>query len=128
MAYVQDAAVLSGQIAQLAGVALRDLARKGYFDRVAPHARAELLAAIGDLERAGRARKRPDLPNGSSETPIAEIGRSSPLSADQVAALLGLTARRVRQLAAELGGRLERGRWVFERDAVAAEAARRREG
>jgi hypothetical protein len=127
VAYIDGGAVLGGYVAILAGVGLRDLARRGYFDTVPPQARADLLAAIDDLERAGRAWQNRALHDGNPETARPETGPSSPLSAEQAAALLDLTPRRVRQLADQLGGRRIRGRWEFDRDNVTAEAARRRE-
>lgn len=125
MAYIEGGAVLGGYVAVLAGVALRDAARRGYFDAVPPRARAELLDVIADIERAGRAWK-VRVQTGNPETVPAEIGPSSALNSEQAAQLLELTPRRVRQLAETLGGRRARGRWVFDRDAVTTEAARRK--
>lgn len=122
MPYVSGVLV-DGYPAALLGVALRDLARRGYFDRVPADARAELLATIADLEKAGRAWSQRAA--GSSETARPEVVSPSVLSVDQAAALLGVSARRARQLAPSLGGRKTAGRWVFDRDAVAAERQRR---
>lgn len=121
--YITHATVVSGYPALLAGVALRDLARRGYFDRVPPSVRAELLQVIGDLEKAGRAWQRQAA--GTTETTASEIPASSAVSAGEAAALLGVTARRARQLAPVLGGSKRRGAWTLDRSAVLAERQRR---
>ncbi|MDX3519277.1 helix-turn-helix domain-containing protein [Streptomyces scabiei] len=67
--------------------------------------------------------------DGSAETEVPEV--EAPLGHEittgEAAVLLDLSERRVRQLAAEGGmGRLKGGRWVLDRTAVLAYAARRR--
>lgn len=123
---IESAALLTGYPAVLAGVGLRDLARRGYFDGVAPTARAELLAAIADIERAGRRWQVSREAAGNMETPQPEISPDSAISAERAAILLGVTSRRVRQLAPILGGSKTRGRWMFDRSAVLAEHQRRK--
>lgn len=124
--FIKEGAVVSGYSALLVGVALRKLARDGSFDRVEPGARAELLALISEVERAGQAWRTGALPrDGSVEAPVPEIGPSS-ISAEHAATLLRVSPRRVRQLAPVLGGVKAGGQWAFQRDAVLAEAKRRR--
>jgi hypothetical protein len=126
--FVKDAAVISGYSARLVGVALRDLARKGYFDAVAPSARTELLDLIAEIEKAGRAWQISlNEQAGNAETPQPEIAAQSVMTAEQASTFLGLTARRVRQLAPVIGGHKHRGRWTFDRAAVLAEKERRTE-
>lgn len=64
------------------------------------------------------------------ELPVAEIrreARSPSLTVWEVAELLGVGERQVRNLAQQLGGRKIRREWLFDRDVVEAEAARRKE-
>lgn len=122
-----EGALVRGYVAVLAGVGLRDLARKGFYDRTEPGARAELLAVIAEIERAGSAWQAGiEAANGNSETSPAEIAPRSAVSAEQAASLLGVSPRRVRQLAPLIGGVKNGGRWRFERGAVLAERERRR--
>lgn len=125
--YVEGGAVVSGYVALLVGVALRKMARDGNFDRVEPGARGELLKVISEVERAGRAWRAGALPSyGSADAPRAEIERSSVMSAEEAALEMGVSGRRVRQLAHLLGGLKTGGRWQFDRAAVLAEGQRRR--
>lgn len=124
--FVSDAAVVGGYPALLAAVVLRRYARRGGFDRLHPDDRAELLATIAAIERAGNAWW--ERARGSTEAPRAEIGPFSgeQMIAEEAAVVLGVTTRRVRQLAPVLGGsKAAGGRWVFESAAVLAEVARR---
>lgn len=127
--YVEQGVIVGGYSALLASTGLRDLARKGYFDRVRADRRAELLACIDELERAGRAWQQNAAAEAerNNETRPRETITHSPLSARQAADLLRLTPRRVQQLAESIGGAKHKGRWMFDRAAVLAEAQRRRE-
>lgn len=49
-----------------------------------------------------------------------------PMSTEEVAMILEMTPRHVRRLAQQLGGYRLRGRWIFDRAAVAAAAEDRR--
>ncbi|MFM9595794.1 helix-turn-helix domain-containing protein [Streptomyces scabiei] len=66
--------------------------------------------------------------DGSEETEVPEV--EAPLrheiTTGEAAALLGLTERRARQLAAGGMGQRRGGRWVLDRSAVLAYAERRR--
>ncbi|MER5384482.1 hypothetical protein ABT040_30185 [Streptomyces sp. NPDC002688] len=66
--------------------------------------------------------------DGSTETEVPEdealLGHE--ITTGEAAALLGLTERRARQLAAGGMGQLRGGRWVLDRSAVLAYAERRR--
>jgi hypothetical protein len=126
--YIEGGALITGYPAVLAAIGLRDLARRGYFDRVEPGARTELLTLITDIERAGQAwRASVETHAGNPETARPEIVAESVMTAEQASTLLGLTARRVRQLAPVIGGHKHHGRWTFDRSAVLAEKQRRTE-
>lgn len=70
----------------------------------------------------------PPAGEGSVETevPDVEAPLGHEITTGEAAALLGLTERRVRQLAAGGMGQRKGGRWVLDRSAVLAYAARRR--
>lgn len=126
--YIEGGAIITGYPAVLVAVGLRDLARRGFYDRVEPGARADLLALIADIERAGQAwRASIETQPGNPETARPEIVAESVMTAEQASTLLGLTARRVRQLAPVIGGHKHRGRWTFDQAAVLAEKERRTE-
>jgi hypothetical protein len=51
------------------------------------------------------------------------------MGTEEAGAVLGMSSRRVGQLAEQLGGRRdERGHWRFDPDRIAAEATRRKAG
>ncbi|MFF7842841.1 helix-turn-helix domain-containing protein [Streptomyces ossamyceticus] len=64
--------------------------------------------------------------SGETEVPEAEAPLGHEITTGEAAALLGLTDRRVRQLAKGGMGQLRGGRWVLDRSAVLAYAERRR--
>ncbi|MBM0235463.1 hypothetical protein JNW91_29005 [Micromonospora sp. STR1_7] len=72
--------------------------------------------------------------NGSAEltrelTVPASVQPTEPADTKEAARMLGITVRQVRNLGPRLDGRKVAGAWIFDRDQVAAEAARRqREG
>lgn len=91
--------------------------------------RPELDATRRAILRAAREYEAlPVAVDGSPATALAEVGPSSPheISTSQAGVLLGLSERRVRQLAPGGLGRRVGGRWLLDRSAVLAEAARRR--
>ncbi len=128
------AALVIGYPAVVFTVVLRDLARRGYFGRLAPADRAEVLQLIADIERVGVAwqtkRSAASAP-GSPETPLALAVASSPqheaLTVEEAARMLHLTPRRVRQLAAGGLGTKRGHTWQLDRAAVLAELERREE-
>lgn len=91
----------------------------------------EVEATRRAIGRAAREYERlPVAVDGTAETPPVEVGppseREIGMFTNEAAALLALSERRVRQLAAGGMGRKAGGRWLLDRGAVAAEAARRR--
>ncbi len=58
----------------------------------------------------------PDLPPSLADDPV---------SVEEAARMLGVSRRQVRNLGEQLEGRKVAGSWLFDRDVVAAEAARR---
>lgn len=140
------AALICGGAARVIGLVLRDAARRGVFDAVLPHVRAEVLAAISDLEAAGAAwlggqrnasathsaEQRVCVSNARTQTVTGPVGESSAaaqtvtMTIKEAAMLLGVSQARVRQLAPTLGCK-SGGRWVLDRAAVLDELARRTE-
>ncbi len=119
-AYPGPVAVIPAGPARALGLVLRHAAREGTFDGMTPGARGAVLAAIADLEAAGRASVFADARTQTPEPPpLAES-----LSVAEVAALIGLTEARVRQLGPLLGVKVA-GQWRLDSDAVAAEIERR---
>lgn len=64
--------------------------------------------------------------SGETEVPEVEAPLGHEITTGEAATLLGLSPRRVRQLAGGGMGRLRGGRWVLDRSAVLAYAERRR--
>lgn len=138
------AALICGGAARVIGLVLRDAARRGVFDAVLPHVRAEVLTAISDLEAAGQewlsgqrnasaahsAEQRVCVSNARTQTVTGPVGGSSAavqtVTIKEAAMLLGVSQARVRQLAPTLGCK-SGGRWVLDRAAVLDELARRTE-
>lgn len=121
--YIDGGAVVSGFPAGYLAMLLRNVRASAEFRGLHPVAQAELSSTIDAIDLAAKVwRSRlPTSAAGSSETPSAEVGASSPyevLSAEQVAAMLGVTDRRARQLGAGGLGRKVAGQWVFDRDEV----------
>ncbi|WP_425438563.1 helix-turn-helix domain-containing protein [Pseudonocardia oroxyli] len=83
--------------------------------RVTPRKRAEILSLLGDISawRAGFAASG----SGVGPRPAAQ---HTVLSVAEVAALIGRSERRVRQLAKELGGERHGRDWTFPREGVDA--------
>ncbi len=100
-------------------------------DRMAqaqPWIRPELDAARRALRRAAAEYEAlPVAVDGSAAEQLAEAAASSVHEIDtaQAAALLGLSERRIRQLAAEGMGRQVGGRWLLDRGLVLAYGHRR---
>lgn len=113
-------AVIPAGPARALAVVLRHAARGGAFDGMRPGPRGDVLAAIADLEEAGRTGIFVDARTQTPEPPpLAES-----MSAAEAADLLGVTEARVRQLAPALGVKVA-GRWRIDPEAVAAELERR---
>lgn len=121
----EPAAIVGGYVAHVLGGVLRGLAREGTFDRLPPHQRAEVLCVIGAVEHAGGSwRSRRDAVSGPA-APDLPPGAAGFLTSEEAAQVLGLQPRQLRKLAAAGFGQRLGGRWVFDRDAVLAEAQRR---
>ncbi len=104
--------------AYLVGVAVTALSRR---DGIQPIARWLALhrALTSAMSDAGRA----DIPESSDEPQLAP---EQLISTTEVAAMLQITERQARRLAADLCARRAGRALVFDRGAVQAEAARRR--
>lgn len=68
--------------------------------------------------------------DGNAEVPRepavpASVQPTEPADTQEAAQMLGITARQVRNLGPRLDGRKVAGAWIFDRDQLAAEAARR---
>lgn len=132
---VGPAVVLEGPRAVLIGGVLRDLLRAGWFDRLPPASRTEVISIAGALDHVGgqwrveQARRIAE--SGKAETlDVSPRGLSEPpddaiVSVEEASAVLGLSSRRVRQLAALGLGVKRNGIWLLHRDAVLAERERR---
>lgn len=94
-----------------------------------PWLRAELDETRRAIRRAAQEYEQlPPAADGSAETEVPAVGALLPheITTREAAVLLGLTERRVRQLAAGGMGQRRGGRWVLDRSAVLAYAERRR--
>lgn len=91
--------------------------------------RPELEATRRAIRRAARAYEaQPVAAVGSAEVACVEVGPALPheITTHEASGLLGLTERRVRQLAAGGMGHRRGSRWLLDRSAVLAYAKRRR--
>lgn len=133
------AAIVSGYPALVLTAALRGLAREGFFDRLAPGDRADVLEVIAAIEAAGRAwRGEPGGVSGRQERPgpaLPGVELQSEgvalMTLDQAAASLAVSERTVRRLVA--GGdlpsvRLGRARRIHVEDLATYAAELRKVG
>jgi hypothetical protein len=113
-----------GFAASLVARAVRSAVARGEFDGLHPKDRDRLVRLVEDLEACEAAWI--EHRNGSSETPQTEIvGSSGSMTTEAAATVLGVTARRARQLAAAGLGVKHGGRWSLDRVAVLREVERR---
>lgn len=94
-----------------------------------PWMRPEVEATRRAIRRAAREYEaRPVAAAGSAEVPLSEVGPPLPheITTREASVLLGLTERRVRQLAPVLGGRRVGSGWLLDRSAVLGYSGRRR--
>lgn len=77
---------------------------------------AELDAAVR-MSRSGH----------ESDSATAELEPVDQITANEAAAIVGKSKRQTQRLAADLGGRIVGGRWLFDRAAVTEYAANRGE-
>ncbi|WP_405924743.1 helix-turn-helix domain-containing protein [Streptomyces sp. NBC_00035] len=95
-----------------------------------PWMRDEVEAGRRAIRRAAREYEQLGVAaaEGRAETEIPEVAAplGHEITTGEAAALLGLSERRVRQLAGDGMGQLRGGRWVLDRSAVLAYAERRR--
>src|SRR5262245_52144284 len=121
----RPAAVVSGFAAHRIARDLRRLEARGEYDGMHTATRAEIAEAIREVEAAGqawyaaRARK-----SEITDLPIAAPS-SQEISVTEAAHVLGVSTRRIRQLAPLLGAKVA-GRWVLDPDAVAGLAQARK--
>ncbi|PBC79897.1 hypothetical protein BX265_4726 [Streptomyces sp. TLI_235] len=96
---------------------------------LAPWMRPEVEQTRRAIRRAAKAYEAlPRAASGSTEADAPEVGPGLPheITTTEASALLALSERRIRQLAAEGMGRQFAGRWLLDRSAVLAYADRRR--
>lgn len=124
-------ALVRGYSAHVLGAMLTDAARRGAFDGLSERGYDEVQATVEAIRRAGAAWQawlERTSANGSAETAPAETAQAwshdRVLEVEQVADMLGVSERRVRQLAPQLGSKAS-GRWTFREADVLAEVERR---
>lgn len=124
-----EGALISGPSAHILDRVLASPNVVRVLDALPPWMRAEVDATRRAIQRAAAAYEAlPISANGNAETGLAEIGTGSPheISTSEASVLLGLSERRVRQLAAGGMGRRVGGRWLLDRSAVTAYGKRPR--
>lgn len=129
--YLREAAVIEGVAAHVLDRVLASPNVAQALSGLPAWMQPELKAARHAIHQAAREYvARPVAANGSAETAVAEVERSWPdeIGTLEASALLGVTPRRVRQLAAGGLGRQVGGRWLIDRTAVEAYALKRRSG
>ncbi|MFF5201752.1 helix-turn-helix domain-containing protein [Micromonospora parva] len=99
-------------------------------DRSALRPPARIVGLIAALEAEINEYRATASSSGNAELPReltvpASTQPTEPADAKEAARMLGITDRQVRNLGHRLDGRKVGGTWVFDRDLVAAEAARR---
>lgn len=127
---VTNSVILAGRRLDLAFLACRYFLRR-YTDLSATD-HDVILKLVTDLEtvigsRKTQAGQRLCVECGNSEG-IPEGEDAESMTTTQAAVALGISPRQVRNLAPRLGGHSKpNGRWVIDRDAVTAEATKRRD-
>ncbi|MDX5565647.1 hypothetical protein PYK79_23185 [Streptomyces sp. ID05-04B] len=121
--YVRSGAIVEGAAAHVLADLLGTEAARRYLRQKPPALQGDIERAVTAIRRAALAYEATLTPisaAGSSETAFAEIVQpfEREITTGQAAALLGLTERRVRQLAAGGMGRRAGGRWLIDRTAV----------
>lgn len=129
--YVEGAALVEGAAAHVLAELLAIPGVRHYLRGRPPELQGAIEEAVTAIRQAARAYEQARASAsafGSAETALAEIVQpfEREIVTREAAALLGLTERRVRQLAAEGMGRRAGGRWLLDRTAV--EEYRRRRG
>lgn len=122
--------LVAGYLAALTAHGMRAAKRSGEFDGVHPNAKMELDALIAGYARAGEQWQTEREQAIRHEQPAAAEPASPPqlMTSKAAAALLGITDRQARNLAASgLGVKIGR-RWWLDRAAVLAEKERRAAG
>lgn len=89
--------------------------------------RRRLAGARTQLWLAGLADKLTTATADGNPKSVATQHSKQPIDTAQAALILGVTPRRIRQLAADLDGQHIAGRWVFNRDTVTDYANHRNE-
>ncbi|MEV6212137.1 hypothetical protein [Kitasatospora sp. NPDC051914] len=131
--YVEGAALVSGVSAHVLDRLFASPNVMQTLDRIMlpPDMRAELEATRRAIRRAALLYEAlPRAVNGSAETDVPEVEAPLPheITTTEASTVLGLSERRMRQLAAEGMGRQLAGRWLLDRSAVLAYGHRRRDG
>lgn len=123
------AAIVSGGAARVIGQALRALARRGDFDPLPPHVRAEVLDAVGAIESAGE-RWLSDAAKAGERHREQRSVQAGRIGVTEAARLLGYSEVWVRECArgGEWDAVKRRSRWTVDRGLVLDEIERRRTG
>ncbi|MDT3724893.1 helix-turn-helix domain-containing protein [Streptomyces sp. DSM 41972] len=122
--YLRNAAVVEGAAAHILAELLATPGVRRYLRARPATLQRELEQTVAAIRRAAVAYEAGLVSaasaNGSAETPAAEIVQpfDREITTGEAAALLELTERRVRQLAASGMGRRAGGRWLLDRTAV----------
>lgn len=121
--YLQGAAYVEGVSAHVLAELLATPAARRYLRARPPALQGAIEEAVTAIRQAARtyeAMLAPASVSGSAETPLAEIVQpfEREIGTREAAALLGVTERRVRQLAAGGMGRRVGGRWLLDRTEV----------
>ena len=127
--YLRQAAYVEGVAAHVLAELLATPAARRYLRARPPALQGDIERAIVAIRQAAGAYQAtlgPASAGGSAETPLAEIVQpfDREITTSEAAVLLGVTERRVRQLAARGMGRKAGSQWLLDRTAV--EERRRR--
>lgn len=126
--FVEHAAIVQGQAAVGLAMLLYFATTRGGLTGLPDQIRSATLGALEAVDLASRAHVRRVSATGRTEArpvPAAPLSIHEPLSVTEAATALGLTERRVRDLAAAGLGYKVGGRWVLDRTSVDRERERR---
>jgi excisionase family DNA binding protein len=121
--YLRQAAYVDGVVAHVLAELLATPAARRYLRSRPATLQGDIERAIVAIRQAAGAYEKtlgPASADGSAETPLAEIVQpfDREITTREAAALLGVTERRVRQLAAGGMGRKAGSQWLLDRTAV----------
>lgn len=116
---LRDAAVIDGWAAYWLAWLVSDdvVARMARHQHIPHEHRQEVLAALDAIRTVANRWSASQVRNNEG-VESDEAAPSGSMKASEAAQKLGVGLRRVQQLAPELGGRKEGGRWWFDRDRI----------